>query len=203
VAPDEVAARQELPLLTVTHAGRADQLFTKSIAMVEAVEKVHPDKPLYPAQREERRSERALMELGRGLQIRSSAVTHAQDFVENDYAKNRLRLRLGLVETCLTDAPDILGRFLSNAGVVFAPTLWRIFLVDRKFETYLLSGLPLLSDWGRRLISHPSVQQVLDKELEKIYYDILEARGVPLILKLDAAILQKFLGEHSSKPSSG
>lgn len=192
--PGPDAPGRGLPQLVVRQPGSPDRIFDKSIAMVEAVENLHPGRPLYPENRDERGAVRALMELGRGLQIRLSAVTHARDSVENDYAIHRLRQRLNLVEKTLADAPDIVARPLSNAGVVFGPTLWRIIFVDRRFETHLLSGLSRLSSWGHRLSEHPAMRNVLGTGGEKTYLALLQGRGVPLVSKVDAELWRRAYG---------
>jgi glutathione S-transferase len=186
--------RPGLPQLVVRQSGSVDRIFQKSISMVEEVEALHPDQPLYPADPEARAVERALMELGRGLQIRLSAVTHARDSVENDYAVHRLRQRLNLVEKTLAEVPDVIARPLSNVGVVFGPTLWRIIFVDRNFETHLLSGLPRLSAWTQRLSEHPALRLVLGAGAEETYRALLQARGVPLVSKVDADLWRQAYG---------
>lgn len=187
-------SRPDLPQLTVSTPGTTDRTIDKSIAMIEAVEDLHPDQSLYSDDPTIRTAERGLMELGRGLQLRLSAVTHAQDSVENDVAIHRLRERLILVEHSLSQTPDIVARPLSNAGVVFGPTLWRILLVDRLFQTYLLTGLPFLTRWGLSLNDHPAMQNVLGGVGERTYLGILQQRGVPLVSKIDAELWLPILG---------
>lgn len=201
--PGTFLSRPDLPQLTVQIPGGAQKTFDKSIAMIEAVEALHPDQPLYPDDPALRRAERALMELGRGLQIRLSAVTHAQDSVENDIAIHHLRQRLILIEQSLTQVPEVVARPLSNAGVVFCPTLWRIFLVDRWFQTYLMTGLPVLSRWGRGLIRQPAVQSVLDEDSERLYLALLRQRGAPLVSQLDADLWQPILGLRGPHQGAG
>ncbi len=199
--PETAASVLRLPQLIVRMPGSADWTIHKSTAMVEAVEDLHPDQPLYPDDPDQLAAERTLMELGRGLQIRLSAVTHSRDSVENDLAIYRLRERLALVEATLADVPYIVARPLSNAGVVFGPTLWRIIFVDHRFDTHLICDLPRLSSWGHRLSEHLAMQKVLGREAEATYLAQLKARRAPLISKLDADLWRHAYG--AGKPHRG
>src|SRR5690606_1065329 len=127
-----------------------------SIPMIDAIEDLFPESPLYPQDPSARAAAQALMRLGRGLLSRLSDATHARDSGEHVMAAFRVTTRLRLIEGVLAD--EFTREDLDNPGVVFAPTLWRIRLLDRNVGTFLLHGLPLLGAWADMLSQHPALR---------------------------------------------
>jgi hypothetical protein len=60
---------------------------------------------------------------------------------------------------------------LSNVGVVFAPALWRLRVLDKALRTFFLRGRPALSGWAERLLDHRALRRFLPDSLVPVYPD--------------------------------
>lgn len=185
-APDLWPMPEGYPRMVLQFPDGQEQVYLRSIPMIEAIEALFPAHPLYPQDQAAKAADQALMRLGRGLQLRLSDVTHAADSVAHDMAVFRLTSRLRQIEAVLAQDAPRMG--LDNPGVVFAPTLWRIRLLDLKVGTFLLHGLPCLTDWAARLADHPALQVALGPDAEAVYLARIRARNVVLMAEADRAL---------------
>lgn len=185
-APDVWPMPEGYPRMVLRHPDGSETLHLRSIPMIEAIEALFPAHPLYPHDPAAKAADQALMRLGRGLQLRLSDVTHAADSVAHDMAVFRLTSRLRLIEGVL--AEEFPRVHLDNPGVVFAPTLWRIRLLDREAGTFLLHGLPRLTDWAEMLSAEPALRIALGHAAEAVYLSRVRARNTVLMAEADRAL---------------
>lgn len=185
-APDVWPMPEGYPRMVLRDGAGQETIHLRSIPMIEAIEALFPDQPLYPQDAAAKSADQALMRLGRGLQLRLSDVTHASDSVSHDMAVFRLTSRLRLIETILAD--EFPREALDNPGVVFAPSLWRMALLDREAGTFLLHGLPRLTAWAAMLSRHPALSVALGPDPEAVYLARIRARNIVLMAEADRAI---------------
>lgn len=185
-APDVWPMPDGYPRMTLRDANGTETVHLRSIPMIDAIEGLFPDQPLYPADPAAKAADQALMRLGRGLQLRLSDVTHARDSVDHDMAVFRLTTRLRLIEGVLAD--EFPREDLDNAGVVFAPTLWRIRLLDRRVGTFLLHGLPHLTRWAEVLAAHAALRAALGPDADAAYLARVRSRNIVLMAEADRVL---------------
>jgi len=178
--------------LVLLSRGRPVREESGPIAMLDAIEALHPDQPLLPVDPALQAPVRALMALGVGVQECLSAVTRATESNDHDMAVYRLRLRLLMAEELAPETPDEVSLDLS--GVVFGPTLWRMRVLDRHCQGFLLAGLPRLVRWETALSQHPALRQVLPPRAEWTYLSMLRRRGTALLSVVDASAWDLLLG---------
>ena len=193
----------EPPRLTVRRSGRSMRIESESLRMLAAVDASLPGPQLLPRNTERRQAVQTLAQLGVNIQERLSVVTRATDPVDYDLAVYRLTLRLDLAEAI---APAVGGSpvpWLDLAHVVFGPTLWRLGVLDRHCETFLLSGHPRLAAWERALSAHPAVQAVFPPEAETRYLGTLLRRGAVMLSAEDASTWRLLLGHENGLSGAG
>lgn len=177
----QTLARQSTTRLTITRDGLADVALTSPLAMIEAIEELHPDHPLHPRDTGTRALHRDMISLGMEVQQRLSIVTRAKLTTELHLAILHLRTELARVEKTLKAGSYSHGRQFSNVDVVFAPTLWRLRLLDMRCATFLLSGFPLLADWARWISGHTALRATLSLTALQTYLAELDRRGAALV----------------------
>jgi glutathione S-transferase len=169
--------RAVVPMLIMRLPGEQDLHLAESSAMIELVEDLHPRHPLHPSDPADRARHRELMETGRQIQAHLSAATRAREQNELDIVVHRLRKPLEKAEAQLAQRLYVPGTTPSNVDAVFAPTLWRLRLLDEVHRTFFLSGCPNLRAWADALPDLPCVRQVLPDTLKDVYLERIARRG--------------------------
>lgn len=151
------------PPLSVTwhRPGRADVVLSDVKVALELLDEVFPDRRLHPLSPEARASHRSLIELGVVAQDRLATAVLTRHQVQHDVAVHHLRQALNRAERTATESGLGRGQPFSNVDVIFAPTLWRLRLLDREWRSFLLHGLHRLTDWADALEDNPYVSAVL------------------------------------------
>lgn len=182
------------PLLTASGPGLPLQVVREPLAMLDLIETAHPDRPLLPSEPGPRGAVRELMQLGVAVQDALSAVTRATESNDHDIAIHRLRLKLERLDTLELSGAGRDEAGIDLAGVVLGPTLWRMRVLDRHCETYLMSGLSRVEGLEAALSAHPAMQKVFRPGAEQDYLATLHRRGAVLLAVADAATWRLLVG---------
>lgn len=160
--PIERSAAVSPPFSVTWHRpGRADVVLSDVKVALEFLDEAFPHQALHPAAPEARAFHRALIELGALVQERLTIVVLTRHQVQHDVSVHHLRQVLNRAERAATEGGFGRGEPFSNVDVVFAPTLWRLRLLDREWRSYLLHGLHRLTEWADALEDNPHVASVL------------------------------------------
>lgn len=80
---------------------------------------------------------------------------------EHEMARMMFIRKLGQIEVQIGDGPFFSGKDMALIDMQFAPVLVRQDVLDRRYGTDVLSGLPKVSRWTHALVERQSVQATL------------------------------------------
>lgn len=197
------ATNVNLPQLSVTLPGGAKLTLTDGMPMLELLEELSPNEPLHPYDIGQRATHRAMMELGAAIQARLSIVTRARTAPDLDLAVFNLREFLARAEHWLAEERVSTGRRLSNVDVVFAPTLWRLQMLDARAQAHLLSGFVRLKGWALWLSGQPSVNAVLPSAAVARYLADLQGRHALIVDQSEGRVWQELANTNTRLRDAG
>lgn len=127
---------------------------TDSLIALDVIDDLYSSHTLYPADPLEKARMRDTVQWAVRAHARVDPVLTAQADNDLDIAVFFLRSLLQKLSDRLAGCPDT-ATSLTNADIALAPLLWRLGVLDATFNSYLLSGLEILSDHRARILSHP------------------------------------------------
>lgn len=136
-----------------------EEILSDGLLMLDRIEALHPDQPLYPRDPDRLLRLRADMALLAQALARLDRVTQARDPQELDLAVHGLRQTLRLVQA--QDEVIPVRARLTGADPLLAPLVWRLLILDAAFGLHLAIGFDTLVSRGRWLLARPEVAEVL------------------------------------------
>lgn len=153
----------KVPLLKVD-----DTVLFESAVIMEYLDEVNPPS-LHPADPLRKAHNRAWIEFASGLLAGQYNLTMtAQDETAFNCQRDELRTRLKQLEQQIA-GPLFNGEEFALVDAAFAPYFMRLELLEGWRPLGLLQGLPKVTEWARRLLERPAVQQSVVQEFAELY----------------------------------
>lgn len=153
--PDE-AARMRAAIL---HQGGDSAGLSDQLALIDLIDSLYPDRPLYPVDRRARSRQRDLIRQALHCHERLDRITAAHNPRDLDLAVHGFRQSLGPLDAGLAGADAVPG----NPDVVLAPLLWRVRLLDLHCKAWLAVGFDHVAARTDHLLALDAVTTVLDR----------------------------------------
>lgn len=181
--------------LTIRDDSGAETSLGDSIAMLEAIEDLHPDRPLHPRDPLQRARHRELILAALTAQDRLETTLRARTPDDLDLAQYFLGETIAVIEAGVEPPPAepastpttptatktaALHHPLSNLDVALAPLLWRILVLDRGLQTHLGTAFPRSLARGRWLMQQPEVAALLDNRAAQEFLARVQRSGAAL-----------------------
>lgn len=149
------------------------------VAMLELIEDLHPEQPLHPADPALRARHRQLIAAADAAQGALQAVTAARNLRDLDIAAFALRQRLLAIEGELRHLPTT-GR--SNLDIALGPLVWRLAVLDRRYQLHLGDDLPAATQRLAQLLARPESRRVLSRANGRAFLHEIGAQGAAVAM---------------------
>ena len=160
----ELAPLGRVPLLRVRRRGAPERVLFESIAIIEFLADIHPDRSLYPPDALDRAEQRAWMLLAAEMHRDLRAIMCSREPADLDIAIHMLRSRFTRLERRLAAGPYFQGEAFGNVDAVFAPAFRQVAALDTVAPLHLFVGLPRLTSWSANILSRASVARSFPRD---------------------------------------
>ena len=153
-----IAPLGRVPLLRVRSGSGPERVLFESLAILEFLEDLFPDRRLHPADPVLRAEHRAWSHVAADIQKDLFQLTTALTGADLDIAVHGLRSRFTRLDRRLEAGPYFDGTRFGNIDAIFAPTFRQIAAIEHIAPHHLLLGLEKVTAWSAAVLARPSVR---------------------------------------------